>query len=451
VDVVLRDGRIAGVGTNLRAGTGALQIDGRGRYLIPGLIDSHVHVGHVMALDDAAVDKRPELMEAYRAQVPRAYLAFGFTTLVDVDLRPQNRAWFEATPLHPRLFHCGRGVRIVGGYGALRVPQDAPARDYSHLVYEPAAWAHWPGTLDPADHTPARVVERVVDAGGICVKAFVESGFGVFDWPVPLPTTLAALSAETARRDLTFLLHATSVESWRAAINAHADVIAHGLWHWSGDRLDSTPPEEVRVVINTAAHAGVRVQPTLRALQNDLAVFNGTLIDDPRLAWALPGTIIAYLRTEEAQAARRALAREYEQGARAAGETVGAVALIAAANARAMSTMRLMSRAGVALIFGSDTPSGEGIGNPPGLNGRLELQHWAEAGIPPLRILRAATLDNAVALGLDHELGSIEVGKRADLLLLAANPLESVAAYDSIEIVFLNGEPIARQTLRAIN
>jgi len=131
--------------------------------------------------------------------------------------------------------------------------------------------------------------------------------------------------------------------------------------------------------------------------------------------------------------------------------TAGAPAAIDVANARAMATMRLMSAVNVALIFGTDTPSGEGIGNPPGLNGRLELQHWAEAGVPLSRILRAATLDNAEAFDLARELGSIEVGKRADLVLLGANPLDSVMAYDSIEIVFLNGEPIAREALRPIN
>jgi imidazolonepropionase-like amidohydrolase len=65
--------------------------------------------------------------------------------------------------------------------------------------------------------------------------------------------------------------------------------------------------------------------------------------------------------------------------------------------------------------------------------------------------LRAATLDNANALGLSHELGSIEVGKSADLLLLKDNPLENVSAYDSIETIFLKGEPIAREALRAHN
>jgi len=62
--------------------------------------------------------------------------------------------------------------------------------------------------------------------------------------------------------------------------------------------------------------------------------------------------------------------------------------------------------------------------------------------------LRAAPLDNATALGLSKHIGSIEVGKRADLLLLKANPLATISAYDTIETIFLNGEPIAREGLR---
>jgi imidazolonepropionase-like amidohydrolase len=65
------------------------------------------------------------------------------------------------------------------------------------------------------------------------------------------------------------------------------------------------------------------------------------------------------------------------------------------------------------------------------------------------RILRAATLDNALAFGLAEDLGTIQAGKRADLLLLKENPLTKVSAYDSIETIFLHGEPIAREKLRA--
>jgi imidazolonepropionase-like amidohydrolase len=81
------------------------------------------------------------------------------------------------------------------------------------------------------------------------------------------------------------------------------------------------------------------------------------------------------------------------------------------------------------------------------MNGRLEIQHWADAGIPPAEILRAATLDNATALGLAKELGSIAVGKRADLLLLSADPLVSVKAYDSIDTIIVDGKPVQRDQL----
>lgn len=106
-DVVIRDGKIAEISNNLIAGPHAHRIDARGKFLTPGLIDSHVHVGHSAALDDDAMAAHPELWDAYRAQVPRAYLAFGFTSVVDLDLKPQDQAWFQATPLHCRRRRAG--------------------------------------------------------------------------------------------------------------------------------------------------------------------------------------------------------------------------------------------------------------------------------------------------------------------------------------------------------
>jgi len=64
-------------------------------------------------------------------------------------------------------------------------------------------------------------------------------------------------------------------------------------------------------------------------------------------------------------------------------------------------------------------------------------------------LFRALTIDNACAIGLEGEVGSIEPGKTANLLLLGGNPLKSVKAYDTIETVFLHGRPIARETLSA--
>jgi cytosine/adenosine deaminase-related metal-dependent hydrolase len=71
-DVLLRNGMIANIGANLTGDPHSRRVDGSGQFLIPGLIDSHVHLGHSAALDDDAIDAHPELWAAYREQVPRA-------------------------------------------------------------------------------------------------------------------------------------------------------------------------------------------------------------------------------------------------------------------------------------------------------------------------------------------------------------------------------------------
>jgi imidazolonepropionase-like amidohydrolase len=195
------------------------------------------------------------------------------------------------------------------------------------------------------------------------------------------------------------------------------------------------------------------VQPTLQAVYGDQSIFDESLLENPRLAESLPRALIAYLHGDEARAARRATADEY-RGAIAGFFGPAAsdpAAAMAVAPARATNTLRLMLDRQVRLLFGTDTPSNEGIGNPPGLNGRFEMQRWYDAGVPLPRILRAASLDNAAAFQLSGDLGSIEVGKRADLLLLRADPLRSVAAYDAIETVFLDGRPIERNSLLPAN
>jgi hypothetical protein len=96
---------------------------------------------------------------------------------------------------------------------------------------------------------------------------------------------------------------------------------------------------------------------------------------------------------------------------------------------------------------GGDTPSARDFAHPPGLSGYRELRAMAAAGLSPRQIFDAATLENARLFGIDHEVGSVEVGKRADLLLLARNPLESAEAWDTLETVFVAGQPFDRAEL----
>lgn len=442
--VFITDGRIAEVGQNLVVGPHTRRIDGSGRFLIPGLIDSHVHVGHSAALDDDAIDAHPELWAAYRSQVPRAYLAFGFTSLIDLNLARNDQAWFEGTPLHPHLYSCGRGITVAGGYMAFKIPPMS-SRNFPNLVYEPRQAEHWPKSLNSDEYTPERAVSRAAEGGTICVKAFVESGFGTFKWPYLHTETLQKIQAAARERKLVLMVHANSVDSWRSALDAHADVIAHGLWVWPGDFDSSVPPPAANDVIAAAAGAATHVQPTLQTVAGERSMIDPSLLDDPRLTMALPKAVISYLQSAQGVKTRTALLDEY----RKASPRQGFEPLLGAAIERTRSTLRLMMLDRVPLIFGSDTPGVDGFGNPPGLNGRIELQNWADAGAPLSLILRAATLENAIALGLSRDIGSIETGKRADLLLLKQNPLKNISAYDSIETIFLNGEPIQRSTLRA--
>ncbi len=180
-----------------------------------------------------------------------------------------------AGPVHPNLCSCGRGVRIAGGYMAQRPPKNAAEANAANLVYEPAQTKNWPANLDPNDYSPVRAVARACDAGAICLKTFIEPGFGgAAHWPALRPETLAALRDEAKRHWLVFVIHANAVESWRAALDAKADVIAHGLWHWPGNQLSATPPREARDVIRAAAQAHVGVQPTLQAAYGDLSIFD---------------------------------------------------------------------------------------------------------------------------------------------------------------------------------
>ena len=437
-DVLIEGGRIAKVGTHLAAGGEVQRVDGSGRFLIPGLIDSHVHVGHSAALGDDAIDAHPGLWEAYRAQVPRAYLAFGFTTVVDLDLKPKDQAWFDATPLHPRFFSCGRGVHVAGGYGAFKPPK-LSSPNFPNLVYEPFEAKSWPSGLDPRDFTPKNAVARAAAQHAICVKAFVEPGFGQFDWPYMHAPTLRELHDAAKAEGLPLMVHANGVQSWRIAFDARAEILAHGLWVWPGG--DGALSADARAVVDEAARRQVRVQPTLQVIEGERAIFDPAVLDDPRMAMALPTSVVAYLRTPEAEKSRLAMAADYR------GSAPDFDARFRAARERSKASFKRMLERHVALIFGSDTPAGDGFGNPPGLNGRFEIQDWADDGAPLALILGAATLDNAKALGLARELGSIEAGKRADLLLLAKNPLTDVSAYDSILTVFLDGAPLPRESL----
>lgn len=444
--VLIKDGRISRVSSApIALPSSTRRLDGTGKYLTPGLIDSHVHVSSLPGIPaDGRDPALVALVEAYLQQQPRSYLYFGVTAVVDLAGAPEGLALFNAAPLHPRLFHCGPAL-VPGGYPWVLLPEPLKAGAVPYALGEPGTAQLLPSGSDPAEHTPEAVVDRIAKDGAACVKVFLEDGFGEASiWPIPSRETLARVIAAAHARRLPVVAHANAIDMQRLAVDAGVDVIAHGLWNWN--QLDGEPAVPAGIAdLMAAVHArGIGYQATLRVLPGLRALFVPGLLDDPRMAKVTPSALLAWFRTPAAGWFRQVLQADLGN---ATAEQIGQGQQ--AAMQQAQRALRNLFERGHELLLGSDTPSAPTYGNPPGLNTYLELELLADAGIPLDAILRAATLNNAKAFGLERELGTVEEGKRANLLLLTKNPLSAIEAWQAIETVILDGEATPRESLAA--
>ena len=110
----------------------------------------------------------------------------------------------------------------------------------------------------------------------------------------------------------------------------------------------------------------------------------------------------------------------------------------------AIDNLKRAQAHGVSLVTGSDAGNYLVIHGP---TVQHELQLWVRAGIPASVALQAATLNAARLLNADSHLGSISLGKDADLLVVDGNPLEDITATERISMVVLKGERINRTEL----
>ena len=447
--VLVRAGRIAWVGTappaDAQVTTQVTKVDGAGRYLVPGLIDGHVHLAEVPGMTGEQAATMPAVVDSYFRQLPRSYLYFGFTAVVDLNVvdRPRVDA-IRAAPIGPAVFDCGNALVLANGYPMTYLPPSERLARSPNFLYDPRQADSIPAAYAAADHTPEAAVGRVVAGGGICVKSFHESGFGPLEGKLPTPTEelMREVVAASHRRHLPVLLHANSLTAHRFAAAARVDAVAHGLWNW-GVRADQGLPDEVRQVLDDERGAGIATVATLRVIGGLADLFAPSFLDDPHLAAVLPRELAGWYRTEDGRWFAHETGRGFDgmppERAHEILERVGA---------RGAMAIAYFVKRGGRLLFGSDTPSSPTYANPPGYNGYLELRALETAGIPPRQILAAATSANAKFFGLS-DLGTIEPGKRASLLLLRADPLVTTAAFDTIETVILGDRVLARSELAA--
>ena len=430
---------------NAKKPAGATVVDGEGQFLIPGLIDSHVHLASVpgMGFDQRGVN--PEMVKAYYKQLPRSYLYYGYTTVVDLMvIDPTVLKDFRESPQHPDVYDCGQALIEANGYPMAFAPAEVRFKLFSNFLYDPQQASSIPAEYKPEDHTPAADVARVKASGGICVKSFYERGFGKDkNLPVMSADTFAEIRKAATADGLVLMLHANSYEAEKFGVDGGVDVLAHGMWHWGDMDREASLPDEIKQLLDRIVEKRIGYQPTFQVLEGERAYFEPDYLKTPAIRKVVPADLLSWFGSPEGQGFKKELVD---------GDTPDA-AMRQMYDAGPLRRERLavgyLARRDANFLFGTDTPSGPTYGNLPGLNGYLEMQQLRRAGLSFAQIFKTATISNAQEFKLDAQLGTIEPGKIANLVLLKKSPLEGVEAYDTISAVWVHGKEISRDSLAA--
>ena len=449
--VLIENGRIARVERNASAMPpgDATVVSGEGGFLIPGLIDSHVHLASVPGIGPE-LNLNPDAAHAamladYYKQLPRSYLFFGYTTLVDLSVvKREVLDDFRRAPLHPDLYDCGPSLPLANGYPMSFVPPASRFQLFPNFLYDPAQSATIPAEYKPQDHTPAAGVAADKRAGAICVKTYFEHGFGKDrNLPVITRATAAEVRQAATLDGLVMMMHANSFEAQQFAVDANVDVIAHGMWNWGAlDRQPELSPE-IKALLDRIVEKRMGYQATIQVMGGLRAYFDPEYLKVHAIPQVVPAALLTWFNSPEGKWFRKEIDEDNTPDAEVReGFDRGPIR-------RVRQVVAYLAARNANFLFGTDTPSAPTYGNLPGLNGYLEMQQLQRAGLSLEQIFRAATINNAREFKLDSQLGTIEPGKIANLVLLRKSPLESLEAYDTIVTVWVHGKPASRGSLAA--
>ena len=181
------------------------------------------------------------------------------------------------------------------------------------------------------------------------------------------------------------------------------------------------------------AESGTWMVPTLIRLRTQRFADAPEYAGDPNLRYVTPGT------AETWRAVTRSFAETFTPEEK---ETLRGV------YARDLELVKILDSEGVRMLAGSDVVGAGWL--VPGFSLHQELDELAKAGLPPLRVLQMATIDGAEFLGRSATMGAVEPGRDADLVLLDANPIESVANLHRIAGVVRAGFYRSERDLEAL-
>jgi imidazolonepropionase-like amidohydrolase len=395
--VVVEGGRVRAVGPapTVPVPEGAAVVELAGKWLVPGYIDAHVHFfqsGGLYTRPDV-IDLRPVVPYERETAALRARLdetlartfAAGITGVVDMG----GPSWVLALRERAKsLAHAPR-IAAAGPLIATWSPPELAAADPAIVLV---------GTPEEAR---AEVRRQQALSPDLIKIWFIRSPRG--QHIATASRWIAAAIDEAHRLGLRVAVHASELETARRALALGADLLVHSV--------DDAPLDDDLLMLMRARGRGVLYIPTLgvydgywRVLGQDLGL--GDLdrrYGDPRILDSL----------DDLSALTRELLPDWL--------TFGPAPPI---EPNMLANLRRVHAAGITIAAGSDAGN---IGTLPGAGFHRELALMAEAGLAPGDILRAATLGGAQVMGRAHELGSIEPGKRADFVILDADPLADIA------------------------
>lgn len=388
--VVVRGNRIVSVGPSrsARVPAGARVVAGRGKFLIPGLWDMHVHTSIIGG-----------------REVLPLYVANGVT-----GVRDMAGEWRAVTALRDDI---AQG-RIVG-------PRIIASGPY----------------LEGGDVPIPHILTRTPDEARAGVDSLVKLGVDFVKVHSQLKAeTYFAIARRARERGIPFAGHVPRVVGSASASDSGQRSIEHLL----AIPAPCTPAESIalqpRFTVQGAlgrcssqdlaplyarfVRNGTWVTPTFVA-QYEVAVWPGRAVPGDSLAGYLPDSLRRYV----------AEIFPMPDSIPAGADSVGLAMF-----AKRLAQVATMHRAGVRVLTGTDAPLRN---SPPGFGLHEEFVLLARGGLSPFEIIRAATLEPARYFGMLDSLGTIAPGKLADLVLLEANPLRDIRNTRRIAAVVANG------------
>jgi imidazolonepropionase-like amidohydrolase len=396
--VHLRDGVIVGIGDDAQAPTlsGAISIEGTGKFLIPGISEMHAHV--------PPTTQNPD----YMAEVLFLYKANGITTVRGMLGHPLHLELREKAArgeiVSPRIFTSGPSIN----------GQSAPTPErVDHMVREQKAAGYDLLKLHPG-LSRATFDQMVLTANevGIPYAGHVSDAVG-------LPRALEAKQISVDHLDGYIpLLIPESVQV------SSLPILFFG-WNLIPHVDESLIPESVR----RTKESGIWNVPTQSLIEHLLGPDPiDSLASRPEMAYVPKSMLQSWRNAKQGYLDNPNFSVEIGQ------EFVRI--------RRALISE--MNRQGAGLLLGSDAPQ---IFNVPGFAIHHEMRMMVESGLTPYEVLRAGTVNVATYFNETNSAGSIEIGKRADLVLLDADPLLDIAHMTRVHAVWAGGFPLYRSEI----